>query len=356
MNRPDGNNAAGAKPEKILVTGASGFIGGHVTRYLAEQGLEVSCLVRDPGKTGFISDLPVRIIKGDILDTISLKSALSGMDAIIHTAARCADWGSFESFYNVNVTGTLNVLQAAVSNSIKRVIITGSVSSYGEEDFKGLKDETSPYNSHYPYFLDRCIPSGMNHYRDTKALCTQKAIEYAENHGLNLIILEPVWVYGENEFSSGFYEYLKTVRSGMFLMPGSRTNTFHVIYAGDLARGYYLACTGNLEGIHRIILGNPSAGKMAEIYGLFCEKAGLKKPLFLPKFITYPVGLVIELIYHAFRLKSAPTLTRGRVNMLYDSNAFNTSKASLLLGFDNMIPLEEGIRKTVCWYKDNKFI
>lgn len=343
-------------PEKVLVTGASGFIGGHVSRCLAEHGLEVSCLVRDPAKTGFISDLPVRIIKGDITDIDSLQSVFSGMDAIIHTAAKCTDWGSYDEFYNVNVLGTLNVLQAAVRNSINKVIITGSVSSYGEEDFKGLKDETSPYNSHYPYFLDRFLPSGMNHYRDTKALCTQKAIEFAEINRLNLIILEPVWVYGENEFSSGFYEYLKTVKSGMFLMPGCSTNTFHVIYAGDLARAYYLAVTGNLQGIHRIILGNPSADKMAMIYGLFCEKAGLKKPLLLPKFISYPIGLIIELIYQVFGIKTPPTLTRGRVNMLYDSNAFNTSKASVLLGFNDMIPLEEGVRKTVSWYRENKLI
>jgi len=142
----------------------------------------------------------------------------------------------------------------------------------------------------------------------------------------------------------------------MFLMPGCNTNTFHVIYAGDLARAYYLAVTGNLQGIHRIILGNPSADKMAKIYGLFCEEAGLKKPRFLPKFITYPIGLVIELMYQAFGIKTIPTLTRGRVNMLYDSNAFNTSKAAVLLGFNDTIPLEEGIRRTVNWYKENKYI
>jgi nucleoside-diphosphate-sugar epimerase len=349
-------NSTGAKPMKVLVTGASGFIGGHITRYLVSRGLQVSCLVRDMGKTGFISDLPVRFIKGDITDLDSLQSAFQGMDVIVHTAAKVGDWGKYEAFYLANVTGTLNVLKAAVSHSVQRVVMTGSVGSYGEEDFIGLKDETSPYNSHFPYFLDRWFPSGMNHYRDTKALCTQKAIEFAESHGLNLIVLEPVWVYGENEFSSGFYEYLKSVRSGVFLLPGCRSNTFHVIYAGDLARGYYLACTGNLAGIRRIILGNPSTDKMDDIYRIFCREAGLKKPFLLPKIVTYPLGFILELAWYAFGIKTPPLLTRARVNMLYDSIGFNTARSSEILHLDNLVPLEEGIRRTVKWYRENKYL
>jgi len=339
-----------------MVTGASGFIGGHVTRYLVSRGAEVSCLVRPTSDKSFISDLPVKMQEGDITDLSSLQSAFSGMDVIVHTAARVGDWGSYDSFNRVNVVGTLNVLQAAVDNSIKQVVITGSVSSYGEEDHPALKDESSPYNSHYHYFLDRYLPSAMNHYRDTKALCTQKAIDFAEKNGLNLIVLEPVWVYGENEFSSGFYEYIKTVRSGVSLMPGSHKNTFHVIYAGDLARAYYLAITGDVKGIHRIILGNPSTEKMSRIYQLFCGAAGLKNPILLPEFLTCPVGFILELIYHLLGLKNPPLLTRARVNMFYDSIGYNTAKSYKLLHLDEMIPLDEGIRKTVQWYRENKYL
>jgi len=356
MEEGDENRHTGPKPLKVLVTGASGFIGGHVTRYLVSRGAEVCCLIRHSSDTGFISDLPVKMPEGDITDIKSLQSAFAGMDAIIHAAAMVGDWGSYEEFYRVNVVGTMNVLQAAIDNSINRVVVTGSVSSYGEEDHQGLKDESSPYNSHYHYFLDRHFPSGMNHYRDTKAISTKEAVDFAGKHGLNLIVLEPVWVYGENEFSSGFYEYVKTVRSGVFVMPGSNKNTFHVIYAGDLARAYYLAITGDLKGVRRIIPGNPSPEKMSRIYRLFCEAAGLKKPILLPKFITYPIGFILELIYHALRMKNPPLLSRARVNMFYDSIGFNTARASELLHPDEMIPLEEGIRKTVQWYRENKYL
>lgn len=342
--------------ERVLVTGASGFIGGHVARYFARQGVEVSCLVREKSDRGFIKDLPFRIITGDITVLASLSAAFKGMDAIVHVAGKVVDWGNYDEFYKVNVEGTLNVLQAAQSQSISRVIITGSVSSYGEEDHIGLKDETSPYNSHYPYFLDRWFPCGMNHYRDTKALCTRKSAEFAALHSLNVTVIEPCWVFGENEFSSGFYEYLKTAASGVALMPGSRSNNFHVIYAEDLARSYYLAYKKKLEGFQRFIIGNRSPENMAGIYKTFCRAAGLRTPVLIPKALSYPLGIVLEILYSVAGSKKPPVLTRGRVNMFYDNIGYATTRAQEILGFEALVPLQEGIARTVKWYRDNHYL
>jgi len=356
MDQAESKSNRDMNQKKVLVTGASGFIGSHIVRYLKSRQIEVSCLVRESSSIDFISDLPVQIIRGDITDLQSLLSAFKGMDVIIHTAGKVDDWGPYDEYYRTNVIGTMNVLQAAVANSINRVIISGSIASYGEENFQGLKDETSPFRPHFPYFLDRWLPSGMNHYKDTKALCTKKATEFAENNGLNLTILEPVWVYGENEFSSGFFEYLKAVKSGLPLFPGRKSNNFHVIYAEDLARAYYLAYTADLKGVHRFILGNRQPENMNSIYKIFCQEAGFKKPWLLPKFIAYPIGFIMELTCHVFRTKNPPVLTRARVNMLYNNIGFDTSKAKKILNFEAQVPLREGISKTVQWYKKYNYI
>jgi nucleoside-diphosphate-sugar epimerase len=339
-----------------MITGASGLVGGHVVRYFAQFEPHLFCLVRATSDASFISDLQVTIVNGDITDLQELTVLFSGMDLVIHTAGKVGDWGNYPDFYLANVTGTLNVLEAAAMNHIPQVIITGSISSYGEEDSRILKDESSGFRSHYSYAFDRLLPSGMNHYRDTKAEATRLAMEYASRAGINLTILEPAWVYGEHESGSGFYTYLKTAASKVPLMPGSRKNTFHVIYAGELARAYWLAANNRTDGVRRFIIGNTEPVNMQRVLGLFCREAGIKKPLNIPKWIIYPAALVIETIALLQKRVHPPLLTRSRVNMFYDSIGYSTVNAWKSLGFRNEVDIETGIRATVSWYKKNNWI
>ena len=340
----------------VLFTGGTGFIGSHVVREFCSNGIKTGCLVRQGRSLTNIDGLSVKIEHGDIEDLEGLKKIFARYSFVIHIAARAGDWGSYEEFYNANIEGTLNVLKACAANGIRDVIITSSISVYGEENSMCIKNENSTHNSHYHYFADKVFPCGMNYYRDTKALAKEKAIWYAQENGLNLTILEPVWVYGEREFNTGFYEYLKTCASGIPFLPGSYKNKFHVVYVKDLARAYLLAYKKRLEGINSFIIGSESAQKMNEIYRIFCDKAGIRKPRNIPKVLVYPFAFIIELLYTVFRSKKAPILTRGRLNMFYDNIEYSTQKAKTVLEFVNEYSLEKGIENTVKWYKDRKLI
>lgn len=340
----------------ILITGAAGFIGSHVAEAFCAEGISVGCLVRKDSNLKNIEGLPVKLVYGDIVDQESLVKLFRGYDFVIHIAALAKDWGAYEAFYQVNGEGTLNVLRACVKNGIKDVIITSSCSVYGEENSWQVKNEDSPHRSHYKYFLDRVFPCKMNYYRDTKALAKEKAIEFAVGAGMNLTILEPVWVYGEREFNTGFFDYLQTAKSGMPFLPGCKENKFHVIYVKDLARAYYLAYLHQLPGVQSMIIGNREVDKMDRIYSLFCEKAGVRKPLNAPKLICYPIGFFMELFYTLFQIKKTPLLTRGRVNMFYDNIEYATKKAEKLICFTNEYNIEESIEKTVNWYQENRLI
>ncbi len=341
---------------KLLITGGNGFIGSHVVEFFCNKGIKPTCLVRKTSDLSYLKDLPIDIIYGDITELKSLINTFSGFDSVIHIAAYVHDWGSYELFYNTNVLGTLNVLQACCENKITDIIITGSISSYGEGNSKTIIDENYPDNAHYPYFADKIFPCRFNYYRDTKAIAKREAIAYARTHNLNLTILEPVWVFGEKELNAGFFEYLKAVQMGIPFFPGSKKNKFHVVYARDLALSYWLAFQKRLIGINCFIIGNNEIDQMDKIYSLFCKSAGLKKPQNLPKFITYPIGFLFELIYTILRIKTPPILTRGRVNMFYDNIEYSTRKAKDVLGFTNAYSLEEAIQKTFKWYKDNNWL
>ncbi len=339
-----------------MITGATGFIGSHITRAFCENQVQVGCLVRKGSSLANLEGLPVEIKIGDIKNTEELNGAFAGYDWVIHNAAKVSDWGNYEEFYQANVTGTINVLTACMQAGVKNILITGSNSVYGEENSPLVKDETSPYNSHYQYLGGRLFPCKLNYYRDTKALAKKEALAFAVTFDLNLTILEPVWVYGERELNGGFYEYLKTAKTGIPYVPGAKHNKFHVIYAGDLARAYVLAYTKKLAGRHSILIGNKQTESMDRIYGLFCSEAGLKKPRNLPKALSYPVALLMELLYTLFNSQSPPLLTRGRVNMFYDNLEVSVEKAERILGFRNAFSLEEGIKRTVGWYKEQGLI
>lgn len=341
---------------KVMITGATGFIGSHITRAFCENEVKVGCLVRKGSNLANLEGQPVEFRIGDIKNTGDLTRAFTGYDWVIHNAAKVSDWGDYDEFYQTNVTGTVNVLTACVQAGIKNILMTGSNSVYGEEHSPIVKDESSPYNSHYRYFGDNLFPCKLNYYRDTKALAKKEALAFAATLDLNLTILEPVWVYGERELNGGFYEYLKTAKAGIPFVPGAKQNKFHVIYAGDLAKAYVSAYAKQLAGLNCILIGNEQVENMDRIYGLFCSEAGLKKPGTLPKALTYPVALLMEFLYTLFNSSNPPLLTRGRVNMFYDNLEFSVEKAKQILGFRDSYSLEEGIKRTVLWYKEHGLI
>ncbi|MDP2924460.1 MAG: NAD-dependent epimerase/dehydratase family protein [Candidatus Omnitrophota bacterium] len=336
---------------KVVITGANGFLGSHIVKLFSNNGLRITCLVRKDSNLEAIKKFNVEFTYGDIRDQQTLLDAFKGHDFVIHNAAYAKDWGDYKTFYQTNVEGTLNVLNVCVTNGIKDVIITGTNAVYGEEHSNVIKNEDFPYNSHYRYFLDSIFPSKLNYYRDTKCIATQKAIDFAKREAINLTILDPVWVYGENGLDTVFFQYIKSTEQGVPLSPGSRKNKFHIVYAADVARAYYLAFNKRLKGIQRIIIGDQVCEYMDNIFSLFCQYAGVKKPKLLPKWMVYPLGFFSELLYTICNVKSPPLLTRGRVNMFYDNIEYSTRNAEQVLGFKSRYSLNEGIKNTVTWYK-----
>lgn len=341
--------------ENVIITGGNGFIGSHIVRYFIEKDVKLKCMIRKDSSLDNIKDLDVEIVYGDINNLESLKKSFKNSSFVIHTAGMVKDWGPYKEFYNTNVKGVLNVLKASKENNIKDIIITSTNSVYGEEHSTIVKDEKFNHNSHYNYFLDDIFPCKMNYYRDTKTIGKEKALKYAKENNLNVTFIEPVWVYGEREFHSIFYEYIDSARKIPFL-PGSKNNKLHVIYAGDLARAYYKAFEKKLSGVNSILIGNKNADYIDKIYSIFCSEADIKKPKNLPKCIIYPLGFVLEFIYTLLNLKNPPLLTRARANMFYDNIEYSIKLAEDILGFENEYSLEDGIKKTVKWYKDKELI
>lgn len=337
---------------KTFVTGATGFIGSHLVEKLIQAGHKVTAYAR---KSSSLEYLPkeVETIYGDICDYAALKKSLNGFDVVYHNAALVSDWSKKEDFYRINFEGTKNVLSAIKENNIKKLIFTSTAGVLGEEDSKTAKNEDSPYKPRTDYFLSNIFESDLNHYRISKMLAEKETIEFCRKNEISLTIIRPVWVYGPREFGSGPFYFCQAVLNGLPFVPVGKTNRFHVVYVEDLTEAMVLVLDKNLSGINVFLIGNEKPPLAQEYLGLFCKYIGVKLPCALPKIFFKPIGFTLELCYKLFNVNKNPLLTRSRVDMFYCNNIYDVSKAKRELGFVASTPLEQGIEKTVNWWRKN---
>lgn len=346
--------------EKIFVTGSTGFIGSHLVKRLAKDGNSIVVLVRKESSARFIDNYinryNIEIKKGDITNLEETTNAMKNCTIVFHNAALTTDWGKREDFYKINVEGTENVLKAARINKIKFFILTSSTAVLGEENSLEKKKEDAPYKPHYPYFLSNIWESNMNDYRHTKMLSEKKTIEFCKKNNISLTVIRPVWVYGPREFHAGPYYFCKSVSEGTRFLPGCKTNKFHTIYVKDLAEIMVRILKRRLEGINIFNVGSETVPTMDEFWGLFCNNLNEKPPIYLPKWLVYPIGLGMEIFYKLVKIRDSPLLTRARVIMGYCNNIYDTSKLRKEIGSYKETSLEKGVKTTVRWWKMNKYL
>jgi nucleoside-diphosphate-sugar epimerase/MoaA/NifB/PqqE/SkfB family radical SAM enzyme len=340
---------------KVFVTGGTGFIGSHLVDSLVESGYDVTALVRESSNLSFLPLDKINLHKGDIIDFESTKQGMSSCNAVFHIAAKASDWGEEEDFYRNNVEGTLNVLSAAKEHNIKKIIFVSTTGVLGEEDCIELKSESASYKPKMPYFLSRFFESGMNHYRFTKMLAEKKAIKFAKENNIDLIVIRPAWTYGPREFHAGPFEFCKTILNGWPIIPMGKSNKFHVVYVKDAVKAMKLALEKQLTGVHTFNIGNDNAPNMREYFNLYCRSLNRKSPLYVPFWVLCPVGIFLEAIAKLFRAKQPFLLTRARARMFYCNNIYDVSLAKKILGFTAETTLEEGVKETVEWWDKNGY-
>lgn len=341
---------------KVAVTGANGFLGSHIVRLLVKKGCQVTSLVRNNSSTTFLGKNAGKIVKINYQDKNRLKEIFNDIDFLIHNAAVSKDWGRYQDFEDINVGLTQNVISAAIQSKVKNIIYISSNSVLGEEDCRDAKKEDAPYKPKINYLLESMFPSGMNHYKITKALGEKKAVELSDKKDINLTVLRPVWIFGPREFHAGPYEYCKTVKDGIPVMPGTKNNLFHTVYVEDVARAVYQVIKKEPQKINIYNIGPMKVQSMHHFYGKFCKNLKRRKPVNLPKvLLDLPVSLM-EFFYIIMKIKTPPLLTRARLYMMYASNVYDVTKAKRELDFEADTDIDYAIRKTVKWWKLNKFL
>jgi dihydroflavonol-4-reductase len=324
---------------KVLVTGATGFTGGHLAQYLAGRGDEVRALVRPKSRARFdASPLPkhgVRAADGDLTDQASLGRAMEGVDVVYHIAATYREAGQPDSAYRaINVDGTRNLVEAAKKFNVRRVVhcSTGGVHGHIANP---PANEDAPFN-----------PGDV--YQETKLAAEQLAREFGASAGLDVVIARPIGIYGPGD--TRFLTMFRGLARGRFPMIGSGRAFYHLTYIDDLIEGFRLCGTVPAATGRTYILAGPRYTTLEQLVHLVAAELKVPPPrVHLPVWPFWTAGLLCEMICVPLRIE--PPIYRRRVDFYTKSRAFDTTRAKGELGYSPKVDLEEGIARTANWYR-----
>jgi dihydroflavonol-4-reductase len=318
---------------RILVTGATGFTGGRLARALVKAGHEVRALVRKESRLPPDLAGTVDCAIGNLTDAASCREAVRGCRSVYHIAALYRQEGKPSEFFEANVDGTRNILEACGAEGVDRIVHCSTVGVHGNlEKIPG--DEDSPFRPGDPY-------------QRSKLEGELLARSLAKERGLPLSVFRPSGIYGPGD--TRLLKFFRMVKKRRPLI-GSGKPHYHLTYIDDLVEGIIL-CGEHPGAVGEVfILAGPDAPTLREWYDTVAEVLGVKPiKARLPVWPFLAAGAACEAVFKPLGLR--PPVHRRSVHFFTHDRWFDTSKAERLLGFTPRIRLREGMQKTAEWYK-----
>jgi dihydroflavonol-4-reductase len=326
---------------RALVTGASGFVGAAVARALVQEGWQVRTLVRAASTRRNLERLAVDIVVGDLTDSASLDSALSGCDALFHVAA---DYrlGAFDprELYKTNVEGTRNILSSCRTAGVKRIVYTSSVATIG------IPADGTPGREETPVSLTDMV----GHYKRSKYLAEQVVRDAAQT-GAAVVIVNPSTPVGPGDVKpTPTGQLVLDAASGR--MPAYVDTGLNIVHVDDVAAGHLLAFHRGRPG-ERYILGGEDM-TLREILIEISRIVGRKPPrVRLPSAAVLPIAYVAEAVA---RLTGRSTrITVEGVRMARKRMFFSSDKAVRELGYRWRPPLQ-AFEDAVLWLREQGLV
>jgi nucleoside-diphosphate-sugar epimerase len=324
---------------KVFLTGSTGYIGNQLALALAKNNFRVNALVRNPKSNRVPKHKNIKIFKGDICELNSIRKAIKNCDYVCHTAAFTdLKYEHVDKFYETNVIGTKNVLEAAFESGVEKFLYTSTLSVFGPALYH------VPITEHQPK-----LNSINNDYELTKTMSEELVLMYA-NKGLPCCILNVSRVYGPglNTYSNGVNKIIQKIMNDKILVvPSNLDVEANYVYIDDVINGQITALRSGISGEHYIIGGENA--DYNKLFGLAKDVSNSKI-----KIIKINYKLIRNLIkFQAninllFGLKSL--VTPKVLDSLFTHRSASSKKAISTLNY-KITPLQIGIEKTIKFLK-----
>jgi dihydroflavonol-4-reductase len=326
---------------KAFVTGATGFVGSHVARVLAEHGADLRLLVRSSSDPKNIQELNADRVVGDLCDPESIDRAMAGCDVVFHVAADYRLWVRDPAqMYQANVEGTRTILQAARKNRVRRVVYTSSVATMGFTVKNNPVDESSPVS----------LENMIGHYKRSKYMAEEVAIA-AGHDGIDVVVVNPSTPVGERD--------IKPTPTGRIVVdflkkkfPAYVDTGLNMVDVRECARGHVAALEKGRSG-ERYILGGENL-TLKQILDKLAAITGLPSPrVRLPYAVALASG-VVDTVVTGVVLRREPRVTIDAVRMGRKKMFVSSAKAERELGW-KAVPVDAALRRAVQWFNDNGY-
>lgn len=319
---------------RVLVTGASGYIGGYLIKRLSEEGIETRAFVRTTSDISRLRNLDnVEICYGDLTDILSVERALRGIHVVHHIGGLAGDWGDYRDFYQVNYLGTRNVLRASVEAQVKRCIY---LSTMGVLDLggRGTIQENQPYG-HFP-----------GNYLRSKAEAEKMVRRYS--HLIPTVIIRPPAVYGPED-PLCTTRALKYAQKNLMLLIRRGKGVFPHIYIDNLVDALILAMRNERATGEIFNLTDGEDTTAGEFFNRLNHIAGKGNiHLILPYSIAWGVTLLMDIFA---RLRGKPPLLSWiGLQFLTLECRFDISKARNKIGYNPGVSFDEGMKRVRLWW------
>lgn len=327
-----------------LVTGASGFVGTHLVRYLVERGISVHALVRKTSQVESLEALNATLVYGDVRDKASLVRIFEqspDIDTVFHLASVLTPVSVDDRLYwDINYQGTQHLLDVCREVKLHAFVQCSSVGVIGPLPEIPANEES------------RCAPD--SNYGDTKYRAELLALEYQQSFGMPVTVVRPAWIYGPGDRRT--YKFFRMVASGRFFLIGDGQTRLSPVYVEDVARGLAL-CAGQIEksvGEVFIVSGGVTVS-LKSLATLIAREAGSSiLPFKVPAGIAKVGATVCETLCNPLGIE--PPIHHRRLDFFLREQAFDISKIQQKLGFQPEMNLSDGIKRTVGWYQEQGWL
>ena len=324
---------------RFLITGASGFIGGHVALACLQRAQTVTVFARPESDVAELERQGAAVARGSLNDSAQLRTLIQEIDVVVHCAAKVGDWGPVADYRQVNVEGLRTLLDACKGQALQRFVHLSSLGVY-------------PARHHYG--SDESMPLPARHrdgYSQSKVEAEQLALQYYQDYGVPVTVLRPGFVYGPRD-QTVMPRIIQNLRDGAVRFPGGGRRALNTIFIRNLLDAIFLAVERE-EAVGQVF--NLTDGELVtkrQFLDAVADRMDLPRASLAPPYwLAWLVTWCAEKIARLRGAKQAPNFNFTRFKFMAMNLDFSIAKARRVLGYQPRVAHADGMAETMNWYR-----